>query len=80
MTQKYNGIPVEIEKPNMIRLQMAVQMYKSGKHISFIKSKLNQLISEQNQLEKELGRELTPMLSEDQIKQALEWAERKEIR
>ncbi len=74
------NIPIEIITPKMQRLEMAIKLYKSGKHITFIKTKLNEMIALQNELEKELGRVLTPFLSDEQVKAALSWAENKGLR
>ena len=69
----YNGIPVIVQTPSMYRLEVAVMMRKERKPINEITKVINEMIEEQNEVERELGLDETPKITDNETRAALAW-------
>ena len=61
----------------MYRLEVALMMRKERKPINEITKVMNEMIGEQNEVERELGLDETPKITDNETRSALAWCDSK---
>ena len=69
----YKGIPVIVQTPSMYRLEVAVMMREERSPIHEITKVMNEMIGKQNEVERDLGLDETPKITDNETRAALAW-------